>query len=316
MGGGLLAEAGAWGIPKVVPLPGGGGTPTGICVEPLPGGGGTPPGTCVDPLLGGGGTPAGTCAELLFGGGGIPTGTCVVPLLVTGTDKGFGLESPDIGRPLPISAAALVDTGPLPGGGGTIAGTVLDTDPKPSVGATMLAFAFLAFPRRAPRSLKIFEDNEAFPVGGTPREEVPVKPDPKSPRILDASDFPVDGTIVAAEVPINPVLLRLLDNVLRFVGKDPKLVTAGILDDTVWPTDVFRLFVGKVLIDSSDGMLVDTDDAAVLAWDCCGGGGGGGGGGGAACSLSPAWSESRMNPKYMTYLKELNSIMQTVFKYV
>lgn len=258
----------------MVPLPGGGGTPTGTCVDPLLGGGGTPAGACVGPLLGGGGTPTGTCAELLLGGGGIPTGTCVAPLLVRGAVKGFDLESPDIGRPLPISAAALVDTGPLLGGGGTIAGTVFDTDPIPRVGATMLAFAFLAFPRRAPRSLRIFEDKEAFPVDGTPKEEVPVKPDPKSPRILEANDFPVVGTIVAADVPTNPVLLRLVDSVLRLVDNDPKLVTAGILDDTVGPPDVFRLFVGNVLMDSNDGILVDTDEAAVLAWDCCGGGGG------------------------------------------
>ena len=190
-------------------------------------------------------------------GGGIIPGTAgttvdpdVVPLLGrVEINGGFNLTSPDVAWLFPSSIVVFGNTGPLPGGGGII------------VGAAFLARP--AFPRRVPRSLRIFEDNEPF-AGG--------------------------GTILEVGVLANPALLSV-------VPKDPKFEMEGVVDETM---GTFKFEVGKVLMDINDGILVAPEVTAVLICDCCGGGGGGGGGGTAGCKFSPAWSE--INTSYLLKL--------------
>ena len=95
--------------------------------------------------------------------------------------------SPAVDRLLPKSNKGLVNEGPFPGGGGIITGAALLASP--------------AFPRRVPRSLRIFDDKEDFGGGvSIPDAEVPVNPvllsdifsDPRVEREGDEDTFKVD----------------------------------------------------------------------------------------------------------------------------
>ena len=190
--------------PPLIPFPGGGGTPVGTLpgcgatpVRIFPGGGipvGNFPGGCGGPPTGtfpgggGGGTPikppfiiGGAPPKTpLLGGGGNPVVAAVAILLVNGLING-GLSFPRLDE----RAEDFVVAEPLPGGGGGIMlGTDVDTGSFPRGGwvCAMLAAALLAFPSRAPRSLKIFDDNEGFPPP-EPEDEFVLK----SPRIFEAN---------------------------------------------------------------------------------------------------------------------------------
>ena len=206
---GLLEGAG----PPLIPFPGGGGTPVGT----LPGcgatpvgifpGGGTPVGNFPGgfggalawtlPGGGGGGTPSTPGLTLggaplrvpLLGGGGTPVGADVGILPVNELIKG-GFSFPRLEDRAEVFVVA--ELFPGGGGGGIMLGTDDDTDSFPRGGwfCAMLAAALLAFPSRAPRSLKILEESEGFPLPEPEDEFVP-----KSPRILDANAG-ILGTLV------------------------------------------------------------------------------------------------------------------------
>lgn len=180
----------------MIPFPGGGGTPVGT----LPGCGATPVGifpgggiplgnfpsgcggTTAGTLPGGGG--GGTPIKLPFIVGGAPLRT---PLLGGGGNTGFNFPRLD------ERAEGFVVAKLLPGGGGgIILCTAVDTGSFPKGGwvCAKLAAALLAFPSRAPRSLRILDDSEGFPPP-EPEDEFVLM----SPRIFEANAG-ILGTLV------------------------------------------------------------------------------------------------------------------------
>ena len=103
-------------------------------------------------------------------------------------------------RLLPKSNKGLVNEGPFPGGGGIITGAALLASP--------------AFPRRVPRSLRIFDDKEDFGGGvSIPDAELPVNPVLLS-DILSGPRVERDGDDDTFKVDVGKALIDINDGIL------------------------------------------------------------------------------------------------------